>query len=86
LDFGSALHSIGNTLELDEHSIARRFDDMPLVLGDDRIDELEPVGPEPRESARLVGFHQSAITDHVSRENRRQSPLATTWFHCALPH
>src|SRR5207247_8512424 len=82
LDFGSALYGVGNTLEFDQHSVAGRFDDASLVLGNDRIDELEAVGPEPRESSRLVGFHQSAITDHVSRENRREPALATR-FHCA---
>ena len=41
------------------------------------------MGLEPRERARLVGFHQPAVTDHVSRENRRQPPCVAVGFHRA---
>jgi tRNA-Thr(GGU) m(6)t(6)A37 methyltransferase TsaA len=77
---GTPVVGVGDALGLDQHSIACGFDDPPFVLGDGRIDELEPVGPEPREGARLVAFHQSAVSDHVGRRiaaSLRSSPRAS---------
>ena len=65
LDLGRALHGVGDALELDQHAVAGGLDDAAAVLGDGRIDELEPVGLEPRKRARLVDLHQPAVADHV---------------------
>ena len=46
-----------------------------LVLGDRRVDQLEPVRLEARERARLVGLHQPAVADHVGRQDRREPAL-----------
>ena len=86
LDLGGALDGVGDALEFHQHSVAGGLDDLPLVLDDDRIDDLEPVGPQPRERARLVGFHQPAVADHVRRENRRQPSHAAKRLHCRSSH
>ena len=83
LDFGGALHGVGNALEFHQHAVAGGLDDAALALGDRGVEELDPVGLEPREGARLVGFHEPAVTDHVSRENRRQPPCVAVGFHRA---
>ena len=44
LDLDRALHRLGDALELDQHAVAGGLDDAALVLGDRRVDQLEPVG------------------------------------------
>ncbi len=39
------------------------------------------MGLETRERARLVGFHQAAVADHVGRENRREPAFDGRMFH-----
>ena len=45
LDLDRALDRVGNALELDQHAVAGGLDDPAVVLGDRRVDQLEPVGP-----------------------------------------
>ena len=81
----SAAHCdrVGDALELHQHAVAGGLDDAALALGDRGVDQLEPVGLEPRERARLVGLHEPAVADHVGRENRRQPPCVAVGFHRA---
>ncbi len=70
LDLGGAQHRIGDAVELDKHSVTGGLDDAAAVLGDGRIDELEPMGPEARERPSLVDLHQPTVADHVSGKDR----------------
>ena len=85
LDLDRALHRVGNALELDQQAVAGGLDDAAPVLGDRRVDQLEPVGLEARERAGLVGLHQPAVADHVGRQNRGQPALDLRQFHARLP-
>ena len=38
---------------------------MSLVLGDGRIDQLDPMGPKAREGSDLIDLHEAAIPRHV---------------------
>ena len=87
LDLDRALHRVGDALELGQHPVAGGLDDAAPVLGDRRVDQLEPVGLQARERARLVGLHQPAVADHVGRQNRRQPALDLRLCHdYALAH
>src|SRR5260221_1383477 len=72
---------IGDTVELDEHAVARGLDDAAAVLGDRRIDELQAMGLEARERPRLVDLHQPTVADHVSGKDRCQPALWSRNFH-----
>ena len=81
LDLGRAQHRIGDAVELDQHAVAGGLDDAALVLGDGRIDQLDPMGLETRERARLVGLHQPAVADHVGGEDRCEPALWSRHVH-----
>ena len=81
LDLDRTRHGIRDARELDQHAIAGGLDQPPLVLGDRRVDQLETMGLETRERARLIGFHQAAVSDHVGREDGREPA-----FDCGLVH
>ena len=42
LEFRRAGNGVGDALELDQHAVAGGLDDAALVLGDGRIDQLQP--------------------------------------------
>ncbi len=75
LDLGSAKHRVGDAVELDQHAVAGGLDDAAVALGDGRIDELDPMGLETRERPGLVDLHQPTVTDHISRDDRREPAL-----------
>jgi hypothetical protein len=47
-----------NAGKLDKEAVSGGLDNATLVNGDLRIDQLAPVGSEPREGTLLVGTHQ----------------------------
>jgi hypothetical protein len=57
LDLGCAQYRIGDAVELDQHAVASGLDDAAAILRDGRIDELDPMGLETRESTGLVDLH-----------------------------
>ena len=79
LDLDRTPHRVDDARELDQRAVARELDDTAAVLGDPRLDELLAQRLEPGVRARLVGFHQPAVTDHVGGQDRGQpafdSPL-----------
>ena len=81
LDLDRARHRIRDARELDQHAVPGGLDQPPLVLGDRRVDQLETMGLETRERARLIGFHQAAVPDHVGRKDGREPA-----FDCGLVH
>src|SRR5262249_38742710 len=54
LNFRGAHHRIDNAAELDQHAVAGGLDDAAVVLRYGGIDELKPMGLEPRERSPLV--------------------------------
>ena len=83
LNLGRAQHGVGNAMELDEHAVAGGLDDAAVVLGDGRIDQLDPMGLETRKRARLVNLHESAVADHVGGKDRCEPSLWSRHVHLA---
>ena len=81
LDLGSAQHRIDDAVEFDQHAVASGLDDAAAVLCNGRIDQLDPMGLETRERARLVDLHQPAIADHVGGEDRCEPALWSRHVH-----
>ena len=81
LDLGSAQHRIDDAVEFDQHAVARGLDDAAAILGDGRIDQLDPMGLQTGERPRLVGLHQPAKADHVSGKDRREPSLWSRHVH-----
>jgi hypothetical protein len=52
-----ALDCIGRARELDQDTIAREPDHAAAVLGDERLDEVLAMGPEPRVRGGFVLTH-----------------------------
>ena len=77
LDLDRTLHRVGDALKLDQEAVAGGLDDPAAVLGDRRVDQLEPVGPQARKRAGLVGLHQPAVADHVGGEDRGEPAFDT---------
>src|SRR5262249_14760317 len=59
---GDRIHGAG---ELDQHPVAHQLDDAPMILDDERLEDLPAPVHERGQSACLVKLHQSAIADHV---------------------
>ena len=57
LNFDGAAHRVGDTLKLDQHPVACGLDDVAVVLGNAGIDQLDAMGPEPRQRPHLVNLH-----------------------------
>ena len=68
-------------MELEQHAVAGGLDDAAAVLGNSRIDELDPMGLETRERPRLVDLHQPAVAHHVSGEDRGEPALWSRHIH-----
>ena len=76
-----AQNGVGDALELDQHAVAGGLDDAPAILGDCRIDELEPVGLQARERALLIDLHEAAVADDVRRHDRGEPALDARTLH-----
>jgi len=69
LHHDGAAHRIDDRGELDQEAVARSLDNMALVLGDQRIDQLPAMGLERGERPFLVGAHQARVSRHVRGED-----------------
>ena len=67
-----AVHGIDHAAELDDGAVADQLHDAAVVGGDSRVEDEFPVPLQSSQRARLVGFHQARIADHVGRKDRRQ--------------
>src|SRR4029077_7984810 len=79
-----ATHRIDYRCELDQHPVARRLDDAPLVLGYKRVDQFAPVTLKSGERPFLVGPHEARIGGNVGAKDCRQPPLNALFHHCGL--
>src|SRR5262245_27484628 len=79
-------HGGQGTRELDERAVTRGLDQSPVVAGEARLDyfALQPL--ELGIGGFLSALHQRGVTDHVSSQDRRQSPLNPLLRHSALPN
>jgi hypothetical protein len=65
-----ATHGVDDGGELNQHSVTGRLDDAPLVLGDQRVDQLSAMALEGRESSFLVRAHEARVRGDISAEYR----------------
>ena len=81
LEFDCAAERFGDALELHQKSIAGGLDDAALAFGDRRVDQLQPHRFEPCEGPRLVDLHETAIANHIRRQNCREPAFYSSLFH-----
>src|SRR5215831_18985916 len=79
-----ASHGGQGTRKLNERAITRCLDKSPFVAGEARLDQfsLEPL--ELGVGGLLVALHKRGITNHISGQDCRQSPLNPLLGHSAL--
>ena len=73
LPFGSTTQPIDDAPEFNEKSVAGRFDDAPVMLGDLRIDYLGADRPQPVEGSFLVRPHQPRIARDIGGQDRGEA-------------
>ena len=81
LDADGAAHRVLGGGELDQHPVARGFDDAPAASGDLGVNQLAPVHLLALEHTLLVQLHEAAIARYVGDEDggrpALQSPSPT---------
>jgi hypothetical protein len=72
-------HRAGNGVdgagEFHEHTIARRLDDAPVVIGDSGIDDFAAMRLQRCQRPNFVSAHQPRITGYISRQYGSQPAL-----------
>ncbi|HXL67769.1 MAG TPA: hypothetical protein VN930_03285 [Xanthobacteraceae bacterium] len=76
LDLDAATHGVDGACELGEHTVAHGLGDTPAVLLDLGTQYRREDGLHRRERSLFVVAHEPTVTRDVSRENRREPPLA----------
>src|SRR5437764_8779895 len=61
-----ATHGVDDRGELDQHPVTGRLDDAPLVLSDQRVDQLSAMALEGRERSFLVRAHEARVRSDLS--------------------
>jgi hypothetical protein len=82
LDFDGAVHRIDDAAEFNDAAVAGAFDDAPVVGGDCRIHEIAAETAQARECAILVRASESAVTDDIRDQDRRE---LSGFAHCVPP-
>ena len=65
LHLDRASHSVDDTAEFDNRSVAGTFDDTPAMRGDGGVDQIAAQPPKARQGPILVRASEPAVTDHV---------------------
>src|SRR5262249_51217249 len=74
LEFQSAANCVNRAGKLNQHPVAGRFNDATVMLCNFWISEFASVCLEGSESAFLVGPHQLAVANDISREDGGKPP------------
>ena len=80
LDRDGAFDGVDHARELDQQAIAGGLDDMAVVVGDLRVDQLATMRLLAHDRVLFVEFHKPGEADHVGGENCREAP-----FHGMIP-
>ena len=72
LDKDRTRHGVDDAGELHEHTVAHELDDVAIVLCDLDVDEIAPMSLQGIERACLIGAHEPAVANNISRKNRSQ--------------
>src|SRR6266481_4815429 len=65
---------IDDAAELDDAAVAGALEDPTVMRGDGGVDEITTESPQARQGAVLVRPGESAVTDNVGDQNRRELP------------
>ena len=71
--------------ELDQHSVAGRFDDPASMRGNRGVDKVLSERLEPAQRAFLINAHEAAVPSDIRRQHRCQSPLCALGGHGKPP-
>jgi hypothetical protein len=85
LDLDRAAHRIDDARKFDQHAVARRLDDAPMMLPDFRVDQLAAMRLQPAEGALLIRPHQPRVTRHIGSEDRRKAARRGRLYGLARP-
>jgi hypothetical protein len=69
LNINCAAHRIHDTTELDQQSIAHRFDDTPAMFADFRVNEGAPQLLQPDERPLFIDANQPAVASDIGRQD-----------------
>ncbi len=75
LHFDRAPHRVDHAAKFGEESVAGALDDPPFVNGDGRIDQVAAQRPQSGERAILVSRGETAESNHIGGEDRRDLPI-----------
>jgi hypothetical protein len=75
LDGDCAVDGVHRADKLDQKTGAHQLDDPPIVRGNGRIDQLQPMFAKAFVGALLIPAHEAAEPDDVARHDCRQTPL-----------
>ena len=67
LEIHGTAECLGDALKFHEHPVTGGLNNTTLTFGDRRVDQLQPHGLKPRESTRLIDFHETAEADDIRR-------------------
>ena len=74
LDFDRAADGVDHATEFDDRAVAGALDHASVMHGDDRVDQVAPQRPEPRQRSVFVGAGEPAVAGDVGHQNRRELP------------
>ena len=69
-----AAHGVDHAAELDDRAVSGALDDVAVMGGDRRVDEVAAETAKTHERALLIGAGEPAIADDVRNQNRRELP------------
>jgi hypothetical protein len=75
LDFNGTVYRIHGTGKLNQHAVARGFDDPPAMRGDGGVNERLSDRLEPGQRAFLVDAHETTIAGNICRQYGCQPPF-----------
>nr|WP_292598640.1 hypothetical protein [Mesorhizobium sp.] len=78
-------HRLNDRGKLQQQTVAGRLDDMALVLGDERVDQLLAVRLEGGQRLRLVLAHQARVTYDIGRDDGGKATFCCGAWHLGSP-
>jgi hypothetical protein len=86
LDFDGTARRIYHAAELDQEAITHHLEDATCMLVDRRIETVPPMLPKKIERLLFIDFHEAAVSDNISGQDRRQPTLNMFLRHVVSRH
>jgi hypothetical protein len=81
LDGNGATQCLHSARELGEETVPHHLENATLELHHQRVDHIAPGYPQSRQRAGLVGCDHPRVAHDISRQDRRQPPIARLRAH-----